>query len=78
MAIVDAGELLRHAGFSEADSTAIMHDCLERDLGRQQIMRLIRRACEQKEAGMDTAHIREDLSNARSGGGHRRGPGGNR
>ncbi len=80
MAILDAGELLRHAGFSETDSLALMNDCLERDAGRQQIMRFSQLACEKKKAGIDTAHIREELSKTptSSGDGRRRGQGRNR
>lgn len=78
MAVLDAGELLRHAGFAEADSIALMQDCLERNVGRGQVMRLIQRACEQKEGGMDLSEIRKELSSSLlpptgGGGGHRRG-----
>lgn len=79
-AVFDGGEILTLSGFPPEITLAIMGDCLERELGRREVFRMVALARDKFGAGEDPASIRQDLwlekTHPRNRGGQGRGPGG--
>lgn len=73
-AMLDGGELLILSGFPADDTLAILGDCLERDLGRQEIIRLVDLARRRIQAGEAPSAIRQNLWSADVRQGRRGGP----
>jgi hypothetical protein len=59
--VIEAGEALHLAGFSSEDIEPILEDCLNRNLRRHEIRRVVRYASQQRERGMETHRIRRSL-----------------
>ena len=59
--IVGAGESLRLAGFSPPATRALMSDCIDRNLGRMEILRAVNHCIQQKRAGRSDDEIRATL-----------------
>lgn len=77
--IVEAGEAFHLAGLGRESVVALMKDCIDRGLGRMEILRVVRHVVEQHRAGRSDADIRAGLWSASgpTNGAHRgRGPGG--
>jgi hypothetical protein len=75
-AVVEAGEALHLAGLDGETLQALMLDCLERNLRRPEILRMVHFAQERIQAGMDGTAVRAALWGSDIAAGHRRGAGG--
>lgn len=59
--VIAAGESLHLAGLGQATTLALMSDCLDRNLGRREILRVVNYCIQQHHAGIDDAEMRAAL-----------------
>lgn len=59
--VVGAGESLQLAGFSSPATRALMLDCIDRNLGRMEVLRAVNHCIQQKRAGRSDDEIRAAL-----------------
>lgn len=64
--VIGAGESLHLAGFERETVQSIMSDCIDRNLGRMEILRVVSHCVQQHRAGMSDSAIRANLWSASS------------
>jgi hypothetical protein len=73
-AVLDGGELLVLSGFPADETLTILRECLDRNLGRQEVVRLVALARRRFQNGEEPATIRQDLWTTDAPRGRRGGP----
>lgn len=66
--IVEAGETLHLAGFASKTVKDLMGDCIERNLGRMEVLRAVRYCIERRHNGLPDADIRASLWGSKTNG----------